>query len=351
MTFSTTPSPAPGLSPEPEWRPDMLGSDFRNATIELGADPDGETDVVATVVRYSPDDATDAPSPDFSSRPALLWVSGMTDYFFHTEFAEHFHSSGYAVYAVDLRKCGRSHREGQTWHYITDLSLYFSDLTHALDVVTRTHSHVTPVAHSTGGLVAALWVDHLRREDPVRHGMLDCLVLNSPWLDLMYPQALVTIATPAIRFLGRLAPRLVLPRDGLGVYGKSIHLSGFGEWDFDTTFKPVNGHQKRLGWLKAIINGQRLVHTDQIDVGVDLLTLCSRTSWHSGTYSAATDTADAVLDVEQIRTWSPHLNRNRSQVTVQPIDGARHDVFLSLRHARTRAYDVLDGWLNRHRAH
>ena len=35
---------------------------------------------------------------------------------------------GYAFYALDLRKCGRSRRPGQTAHYVGDLALYGSEL-------------------------------------------------------------------------------------------------------------------------------------------------------------------------------------------------------------------------------
>jgi alpha-beta hydrolase superfamily lysophospholipase len=32
-----------------------------------------------------------------------------------------------------------------------------------------------------------------------------------------------------------------------------------------------------------------------------------------------------------------------------PIEGARHDVFLSQAAARTRAYEAVDAWLGQHR--
>ncbi|WP_080794288.1 alpha/beta hydrolase [Corynebacterium pacaense] len=345
MTQRSTPHPDSERTTSPEWSDDILGPGYQSTTIPLGPDPDNETDVVTTVVRYRPPTETTR----FHERPALLLVSGMTDYFFHTDFAEYFHAQGYAVYAVDLRKTGRSFRPGQTWHYTTELSQYFVDLNAALDVVTAAHATMTPVAHSTGGLIAALWLDDLRRTDPGRHRLIDCLVLNSPWLDLMYPRALVRISTPVINILGRTAPRLALPNDNLGIYGSSIHISAHGEWDFNTTFKPITGHRKYFGWLRAIIAGQRRVHGDSVDVGVDVLTLCSARSWHSRSYSAATDTADAVLDVDQIRTWAPHLNGDPARVTIRPIDGARHDVFLSLKHARFAAYETMNSWLGRHR--
>lgn len=324
------------------WQQDMLGPDYQYHTIELGDDPDDETDVYATVVRHLPA-GTDR--DDFDSRPALLWVHGMTDYFFHTESAEYLHRAGYAVYALDLRKCGRSHRPGQRWHHTTDLRHYFPDLDAALDIITRTHPGLTPVAHSTGGLIVPLWLSHLRGTDPRRHAKIDALVLNSPWLDLMYPRVLVRLSTPVIQYLGSKLPLLTLPSDGLGPYGKSIHKDHHGEWDFNTEYKPVAGHLKTFGWLRAIISGHREVHRDRVNVGVDVLTLCSARSWFAREYSPATDSADAVLDVQQIQKWAPHLSRPASRVRVVPVEDARHDVFLSTASVRRRALDLMKDWL------
>lgn len=37
---------------EGAFEPDMLGEGYERCTIDLGVDPDGETDIVATVVRH-----------------------------------------------------------------------------------------------------------------------------------------------------------------------------------------------------------------------------------------------------------------------------------------------------------
>ena len=51
---------------------------------------------------------------------------------------------------------------------------------------------------------------------------------------------------------------------------------------------------------------------------------------------------DVVLDVEQIRRWAPSLGRH---VTSIAVEGARHDVVLSLPEARAQVYGALDAWL------
>ena len=96
-------------------------------TFPRGPDPDGEGDLVATLVRRG--------EPDPAATHAVLMVHGFTDYFFHTELADHFAARGFAVYALDLHKCGRSWREGQTPHFTTDLARYDTELERALDTV------------------------------------------------------------------------------------------------------------------------------------------------------------------------------------------------------------------------
>ena len=108
----------------PTFNPDNLGEGYSHHAIELGQDPDGEGSVRAVLVRYCPDSS----ASDFQTRPAVLWIHGMSDYFFQKHVAERYHAEGYAFYAIDLRKCGRAHQPGQTWHGCSDLTNYFEDL-------------------------------------------------------------------------------------------------------------------------------------------------------------------------------------------------------------------------------
>ena len=112
----------------------------------------------------------------------------MSDYFFHRHVAEFFYQCGWAVYAIDLRKCGRSWRPGQRWHHTTDVAQYFEELTSALAYLSEMHNTVVIQGHSTGGLVVALWLDHLRHSAPELHAHIAGAVLNSPWLDMMVPK-------------------------------------------------------------------------------------------------------------------------------------------------------------------
>lgn len=317
------------------WQPDELGDQFECADLHLGPDPEGEGEAIATVVRRLPDEPT--------GKPALLWVHGMTDYFFHDHVAQFFAAQGYPFYALDLRKCGRAHQEGQTWHYAEKLEHYYPELTLATQALGKRHGAIVPLAHSTGGLIVPMWADHLRRTEPAVHAYLAGIVLNSAWLDMMYPQWALRLATPVIKFVGKHWPRVAIPGANLGTYGKSIHSSAHGQWDFDLDKKPLGGHPKYMGWLRAVMSCQAEVHRGDIDTGVPILSLCSSKSYLKKPYSAASDTADTVLDVEQIQRWSPRLAKD---VRVVEIVGARHDVFLSLENPRQQALHTTERWLD-----
>ncbi|SDR93001.1 alpha/beta hydrolase [Corynebacterium timonense] len=314
------------------WHDDILGEGFESAELPVD-DPEAGTER-ATLVRALPDEATE--------QPAILWVHGMSDYFFQKHVAQHYQAAGYAFYAIDLRRCGRSRHAGEYWHYTTDLAEYFPELTTALSLIAGKHGSVVPLAHSTGGLIVPLWMDALRRNDPEAHSALQGLILNSPWLDLQFPPVLVKILRAPVLFLGKHVPTLRLPKAGTGTYGQSVSATEHGQWHFDTDKKPVTGHLARLGWVRAVMQGQRHVHKGEVDTGVPTLTVCSSHSYLGKPYSAAADTADTVLDVEQIKRWAPTLS---DDATVVPIDGALHDVFLSEPHAREAAFAAVDSWL------
>lgn len=331
------------IEQEPQWKTDILGEDYQAATLDLGEDPDGQGEVFATLVRYRPggqDPAKDHPSPP---RPALLWVHGMTDYFFQEHVARHFFENGYDFYALDLRKCGRSRTEEQTWHYVSDLKLYFVDLAAALDAIPN--PDVALIAHSTGGLITPLWLDHLRREDPSRFHRIKGLILDSPWLGMMgVSPTTVKALQPAINALSKIIPRAPFPGGGLATFGQSIHKSQHGEWDFNLTFKPLGGHRKYVGWLAAILKGFDEIHSGRTKVGVPVLTLCSTKSYLGQPYSNKTNEADVVIDVAQTQRWAKELSLD---YTLHRIRGARHDVFLSMAGPRAEAFAACDAWLKR----
>lgn len=305
---------------------DVLGAPYTVDTIELPDDAEGR--VVATLVSLPAERPTDR---------AVLHVHGFADYFFHTEYAEWWAARGYTFYAIDLRKYGRSILPHQTPNYVEDLREYFEDLDAAWARITERdgHARVVTSAHSTGGLTLPLWANAQRPEQ------LAGMVLNSPWFDL---QGASWTRTPAARAaldrIGAKQPRRVIPRPVTGLYARSLHRDHDGEWDFDLTWKPMQSRPVYAGWLRAIRQGHAELHRG-LDVPCPALVLSSeRTAWPTE-MGEEVHRSDVVLDVEQIRRWASSLGRH---VTSIAVDGARHDVVLSLPEVREVVYRELDTW-------
>ncbi|OBF22545.1 alpha/beta hydrolase [Mycobacterium sp. ACS4331] len=319
------------------WETDVLPG-YHQHTLELGADPDGEGDLFATLVRRG------AAAP---AAHAVLAVHGYTDYFFNTELAEWFGARGFAFYALDLHKCGRSWREGQTPHFTTDLARYHSELQAALEIIRRETggAGVCVYGHSAGGLIVTLWLDRLRHRGLTAPLGVDALVLNSPFFDLHGPAILRSAPTrAALRALAKVRKTRVARRPTQGGYGTSLHRDYAGEFDYNLAWKPVGGFPITFGWINAVRRAQARLHRG-LDVGVPNLILRSdRSVPESHGDPDAIARGDAVLDVRQIARWAGCVG---DHTTVAPITDAKHDVFLSLPEPRARAYLELDEWLQR----
>jgi alpha-beta hydrolase superfamily lysophospholipase len=328
------------------WVPDVLPG-YWQCKIPLGPDPDGEGDIVATLIRRGQQPA-DAAGDGAAADHAVLAVHGYTDYFFQTALADHFAARGFAFYALDLRKCGRSRRDGQTPHFSRNLAHYDTELEHALSVIGEQArpGHAVKIlvyGHSAGGLIVSLWLDRLRRRDARAHASVGGLVLNSPFLDLHGPAVVRHSATSAmIAGLSRLRSRGVVRAPGEGGYGTTLHRDYDGEFDYNLLWKPVGGFPITLGWLHAVRRGQARLHRG-LDVGVPNLILRSDHSVREGTDPTAMQRGDAVLDVTQIARWAGCIG---NRTTIVPVADAKHDVFLSLPQPREMAYRQLDLWLD-----
>ena len=315
------------------WEPDVLVG-YWQRTRPLGPDPDGEGEIVTTLVRRGPAAA---------ARHAVLVVHGFTDYFFHTGLADHFAERGFAFYALDLHKCGRSWREGQTPHFTSNLCRYDTELDWALDVIAEDAQGpcVLVYGHSAGGLIVPLWLDRrARRARPSGH--VNGLVLNSPWFDLQGPAILRNAGTAAVLAMARLRKKLAIPLPREGAYGASLHRDYGGEFDYNLQWKPIGGFPVTYGWINAIRRGHARLHRG-LDVGVPNLILRSDHSIPGTSDVDAAQRGDAVLDVSQIARWAGCVG---NRTTIVPIHDAKHDVFLSLPEPRQQAYRELDAWLD-----
>ncbi|WP_225723450.1 MULTISPECIES: alpha/beta hydrolase [Corynebacterium] len=306
---------------ELSFEPDELGEGFERAFVELGTDPDGETPIRFTLVRYAPE--------ELDGRPALFFVHGMTDYFFQAHVARYFHELGYAIYGVDLRKCGRSWRPGQTWHHVSSQSLYDAELSLTLRLLADQHPKVVAVGHSTGGLDVTMWAARLRVQDPELHARLSGVMLNSPWFALQFDPVTKAIVSHVFPILAKRAPMLRVPGGINPAYGRSLHASEHGEWDYNLEFKPLEPRPKYVSWLAGVMSEIKELQSGRYDTGVPTLLLCS-------------DNADIILNPAQMRE-NAHNAHPETEVVVLP--GALHDVFLSPEQVRTSALEHAARWL------
>ncbi|MFC8924073.1 alpha/beta hydrolase [Cellulosimicrobium sp. NPDC057127] len=315
---------------EETWQPDVLGDGYEQRTLTLPDDDEGP--VVATLVRYAPP-ATGAVRP----ARAVLYLHGWSDYFFQTELAEHWHAQGAAFYALDLRKYGRSLRPHQTPGYVDDLGVYDVDIESALAAVHTdlgTNAAVMIMAHSTGGLVAALWA----HRNP---GAVRGLVLNSPWLELQGSSVARTVSGPAIRQLARFQPRTPLPNVDPGYYARTLRDRADGTWTIDPAWRPVPSFPVRAGWLRAIIAGHARVAAG-LSISCPVLVLLAERSLFATRWSEDMRAADTVLDVEPLARRASHLGQ---VVTLVRIPDGIHDLTLSAPGPRARYFAEIVRWV------
>ncbi|MDM7989350.1 alpha/beta hydrolase [Arthrobacter sp. zg-Y877] len=327
----------------PTWKPDVLGEGFHSLTLDLGADDEGP--VVATLVTYLP---PVPPVPGDSKIDGnidgdidvVLYLHGWSDYFFQAELARFWAAQGVPFYALDLRKYGRSLRPGQSEGYVSDLAEYDADIEAALaamavDVRARYGAgmRTTIMAHSTGGLVAALWADRFP-------GRLQALILNSPWLELSGSSILRFATSGLLEPVARRRPRTRLKIPEFGFYFRSISSSMDGEWDVNPQWRPPFSFPVRAGWIKAVLAGHARVARG-LDIRVPVLLLASAASTVAATWNPRMLSTDSVLDVNLMVQRGVLLG---PEVTVYRFDGALHDTLLSALPVRTRVYTGIQRW-------
>jgi alpha-beta hydrolase superfamily lysophospholipase len=289
------------------WRPDPLLPGFEALELAFPADYDGA--VVATLVRLPGGEAP---------RGAALYVHGFADYFFQRHMAERFAAEGYAFYALDLRKHGRSLRAHQHPNFCRSVSEYYAEITRALEEIGEP---VLLCGHSTGALVCALYAHEGERRDQLR-----ALWLNSAFFDWRLPTWKMTQLHVAAA-LGRFYPYLRDDKTLREDYVRSLLDEG---WEFDLELKPPLGFGVYYGWLGAMTDAHARVH---LGLAID----CPVLSTHS-------DEADIVLDWRHIAKWSRML---AEQVTVMAFPGAMHDLVLSRPHIREELFRQLFAWAER----
>lgn len=309
-------------TPPGQWVPDVLAG-FSRYSIPVDDQTDGP--ITATLIRQ-----------DNVSGLPVLYIHGWSDYFYNTELAQAAAEHGHHLYALDLRKYGRSLRSRQQPGYIDDLSDYDQEINAALDLVEQDYpgQKVAIIAHSTGGLVAALWAN--------RHpGRVRTLVLNAPWLTLQGNTWLRGFANTVADPVWRSMPerKLLLPK--FDFFYRTLSANEYGEWVLHPLWRPRYSFDIHGGWLSAILEGHSQVR-EGLDIDVPVLVLVSTKTFFATKYSSKMQTADSVLDVAATAKRAVHLGNT---VMIHKVADAIHDVYASARPVRDRAFDATFSWL------
>ena len=309
------------------WARDPVLPGFEAVTIPLPAEDDGP--LVATLVRRRAANTTGR---------AVLHVHGFVDYFFHAHVANALVARGWDVYAIDLRRSGRSLREGNRPYYAGDMREYFPEISLAIGAITRESSHrlLCLTGHSTGGLIAALYA-----HDGAERSRVQALALNSPFVDFN-ASAPERAALALVSAVGAVMPHLPIPGVLAPSYVQGLHRSLRGEWEFDLRWKPEAGFPAYAGWLRAVRRAHAEVRGG-LGLSQPVLLLRSDASFRSRGWDPRVQQHDSVLDVAHMVRAIPQLGRS---VTDAPIAGAMHDVFLSAPPVRARAIDAYGAWLD-----
>lgn len=233
---------------------------------------------------------------------------------------------GFDFYAIDLRRYGRSLRDKQLAGYVTSLDHYFVELDAAVEVLREDgHDEIVLMAHSTGGLIAALYAD-------ARPGTFSALVLNSPWLELQGNAILRPATQPMFTAARAVAPTTALPLSDNGFYRRSISKTDGGEWEYNLKYKGDPAFHIRVGWLAAILEGHAKVASGlKIDCPV-LVCISERTDLRR-TWDDSLKLADIVLDVDRIAARAPKLG---NFVAIARFADGMHDLVLSGPHVRAK---------------
>jgi alpha-beta hydrolase superfamily lysophospholipase len=308
-----------------QWEPDILGEGFEQLVIKMPDDYEGAVNCV--LVRKLP--TGKAPK-------AVLYIHGFNDYFFQKEQAEKYNEQGYAFYAVDLRKYGRSYMPHQKMGNLRSLSEYYADIDSCLSIIKQSdYGKILLAAHSTGGLIACVYAHDCREKLPV-----DGLILNSPFFDMNFPKFMKNVGVPVVSGLGAIFPNIKINTND-SLYTKSLHKDFMGEWDYDLNRKPAVSIPVNFGWARAIHKGHKRIKKG-LNIPCPVLVMHSDNSVYGSGFSEKFMTGDAVLNVKHIHERAGNLGEN---ISVATINDGLHDLVLSKKDVREKVYDVIFAWI------
>ena len=276
-----------------------------------------------------------ADNPKVSLR-AVLYVHGLTDYFFQVHLADAYRAEGYAFYALDLHGYGRSLRPDERPNYCEDIAEYYPEIDAAIAQIKSDGAEKLLInAHSTGGLITSLYAHEGRYREAI-----DALYLNSPFLEFPF-HGWERLALRVAVALGRWFPHIAYHHGMPSMYAKSIHSDFYGEWHYNIKLKPTDGFPITAGWARAMYLAQRRLH-EGLDIACPVLVMHAARSMRATEWSDDLLAVDTVLNVDHIRRYGPKLGK---QVALAEIEGGMHDLALSPATARAEVLTVKFLWL------
>lgn len=301
-------------------------NDFREQTLELGEDYEGR---VVTTLIHSPENVPE--------QPAVLYIHGFNDYFFQAHIAEQFNRKGYNFYALDLRKYGRSLLPHQHPNYCRSITEYFTEINHAIEIIQgETDQELIFMGHSTGALVQSYYLNKGRYKEQISGA-----IFNSPFLQFNLPKWQRKILLPASGIISFFAPYASQKKSLSHLYSASILQKKYGEWEYNTDWKPADGFPAYYKWVHAVYRAQKFLRKHS-EIDIPLFILHSNKSSFYRKWNDVILKTDMVLNVHHIRTYGAKLGPN---VTFSVIPGSIHDVFLSRKQIREMAFKSVFEWL------
>ena len=303
---------------------DICNKEFYMRELPLKDDWQGK---VKAVLVYKP-----ANQP---SKKSILYLHGFIDYFYQWEMADFFNDLGYNFFALDLRKYGRALMPHQKPNIIKAMEDYYEEINITVDIIRNEFENdfLLLKGHSTGGLLSALYANDYPDK-------IDAVILNSAFFDFNITPVERFALLPLIKMVHKLLPEMGM--DSLTeVHPKSMHKDYYGEWDFNTDWKPIENFPAYLAWLNAIRNGHKRVHKG-LNIKAPVLSMFSDKSYKGKKYGPEAQISDGVLDVKHISANSDNLG---DKVTKLEIKDGMHDLVLSGKNVREKVYQEMKQWL------
>lgn len=300
--------------------------DYTIETIKLTPDYEGE--VLATLVKSK---------FNIGNRKSVLYLHGYIDYFFQAHLGEKFANNEIDFYALDLRKYRRSLLAHQHPNYCRGISEYFEEITIAIRRIQEyCKGDIYLLGHSTGGLIASNYMNYGKEKKLIKG-----LILNSPFFDFNQTNFQKAIVYGIAKFMASIHPFSKINGALSQVYAKSLHKDFYGEWNFNLKWKPIKGFPTYFSWLLAIRTAHKAL--EKSNINVPALIMHSSGSSKMSNFSKEAFNNDIVLDIHDIKRVGTKLG---NQVTLLEIKNAQHDIFLSQKSVREKAFDQMFSWLN-----